>query len=877
LRQPGTFAGRLRTPASQKDIFQMTIKDNVHAALPSGRTPPISAQNLRDAIDLVIDYVPTVAGTGGGGGSVVTGAAATFDTLATLQAATVDAGINYVRTAGYYAVGDGGGAAYRRKAAGEADYELDRTSNGGTVKWELIPERMEIWLKQAGAKGPSGFNTQDNDCYPAFRAIDKFAKAKGLSGYSLRIDSGLYYSSKAWQFKRITTKVIGTANGSSGGGGTCLRFPSDQCGLITNYKWGMGHDYMMALGNWNFEDPLPSWRGGAVGRGICVYSGANGGVPDGSVYRVVAPGTSPSNGAAAIVSTTPNVDIPWGTMKIRYEGNLITDSVPGGGTMDYDCGADDNHSAGGCLFENLQLWGYFDGYTANNWKWKHNNAGIAMRIRGHISNCFTLGFAGAGIAVIADGDWELGGPGNANGTYVEHCASYWNGKDGVHFGSSNANCIVAICIDVSSNGRWGIADWGFLGNSITGVESAYDGRAFAGARQYYPQCQYQGWIYMARLPSLGAGDQFPAYINENPTSNSTAWIKYYKTGNEDFVNAEQHVTGTTGSAGWITLGTANTGKQTFTAAGVASGAGIWCKLTDGANYEVFYATFVPGSPDVLQRGPKTKAKDAGGIIASSAALDANGIYQPLTLTGSAIVKALCVGENPSEIAAWTPEVQFEPAGAYSTITIAARSVWQYIYIEGGTLPAQWCWPTLVLGGMLNGSYDKTRGVIAIEDGKWTSLGVTSNAIMADNSWATQFVYVGSGNTILDWTTFTNQRWNMRMNSLTGNDFIMENAVIGQSQFNPVFRVRGGGSASLYGRSSDGDWSGGNAPMQITNLIVGDGSGGGGRLVQMGPGAPTSGYHAKGEFVLNDGTGADNTTFLWRCTAAGTPGTWVART
>jgi hypothetical protein len=90
LRQPGTFAGRLRTPASQKDIFQMTIKDNVHAALPSGRTPPISAQNLRDAIDLVIDYVPTVAGTGGGGGSVVTGAAATFDTLATLQAATVD-------------------------------------------------------------------------------------------------------------------------------------------------------------------------------------------------------------------------------------------------------------------------------------------------------------------------------------------------------------------------------------------------------------------------------------------------------------------------------------------------------------------------------------------------------------------------------------------------------------------------------------------------------------------------------------------------------------------------------------------------------------------------------------------------------------------
>jgi hypothetical protein len=875
LRQPGTFAGRLRAPASQKDIFQMTIKDNVHAALPSGRTPPISAQNLRDAIDLVIDYVPTVAGTGGGGGSVVTGAAATFDTLATLQAATVDAGINYVRTAGYYAIGDGGGAAYRRKANGETDYDLDRTSNGGTVKWELIPERMEIWLKQAGARGPSTFNTQDNDCYPAFRAIDKFAQAKGLTGYSLRIDSGLYYSSKAWQFKRITTKVIGTANGSSGGGGTCLRFPADQSGLITNYKWGMGHDYMMALGNWNFTDPLPAAQGGAIGRGICVYSGAGGGVPDGSVYRCVGAGTSPSNGAAAIVSITPGVDIPWGTMKIRYEGNIITDPVPGGGTMDYDCGADDNHSAGGCLFENLQLWGYFDGNTGVNAKWKHNNAGIVMRIRGHISNCFTLGFAGHGIAAVADGDVDLGGPGNTNGCYIEHCASYWNGFDGIHIGWSNGNCCVVVCADVSSNGRWGIADWSFLGSSITGVESAYDGRAFAASRQYYGQCQYQGWIYLARLPILG-NDAWPAYINENPVTATNAWIKSYKTSNEDLVNAEQHITGTTGSLGWMTLGTAVTGKQTFTAAGVASGAPVWYKVTDGANWEIGVATFIPGSPDVLQREGRRTARQAGGILASSQAADSNGNYQPLTLTINATVKAYAVAESYQEQAYWHPEIRFEPNGAFSTVTRAARSVWQYIYIEGGTNPAQWCWPTVILGGMLQGIYDKTRGVIAIEDGNWTALNAMSSQWMPNNTGATQYVSVGSGTTVLDVSTFSGSRWNIRSNALTGNDIIMENAAIGQGQFTPIWRARGAGGP-LYGRSGDGDWNSGNQPLQVPNFILGDGTATGGKLVQMGPGAPTSGYHAKGEFVLNDGTGADNATFLWRCTASGTPGTWAART
>jgi hypothetical protein len=825
----------------------------------------------------------TGGGTGGGttptpsgGGAVVSGNASTFDTLADLQSASIQAGVNTVRTMGYYAIGDYGGAAYRRKAATEPTYELDRTSNGGAVRWELIPERTEIWLEQAGAKSPTNFNAQDNDCYPCFRAIDKFAKAKGLTGYTLRVCERLYFSSKAWQFKRITTKVKGTSNGSGpGSNGTTIRFPVDQCGLITNYKWGMGHDYMMALPNWDFTNPLPSYRDGAIGRGICVYTGANGGVPDGSVYRIVGAGTSPSNGAAGITSTTPGVDITWGTIKLRYEGNLITDPVPGGGTMDYDCGADDNSSAGACVFENLQLWGFFDGI--DNGLWKLNNAGIVMRIRGHVNNVFALGWAGHGIAAVADGDPTLSGPGNTNGTYIEHCSAYWNGKDGIHLGWSNGNCVVVICADVSSNGRWGIADWGFLGNSITGVESAYDGRQFASARQYYGQCQYQGWMYLSKLPNLGASPGWPAYINENPATDSNAWVKYYKTANEDLVNAEQVVTGTTGATGWITLGAAVSGKQTWTAAGVGAGAPVWYRITDGANYEVGAADFYPtgfggATADTLHRGPKPQARAGGGVVASSLPMDARGIYPLLTLTGSATIKAICVAENWQESAAWQPEVRFEPNGAYSTVTIAARSVWQYIYIEGGTNPAQWCWPTLVLGGMLNNSYEKSRGVIAIDDGAWTALSVKTGAIMPDNSGANQIVSFGSGGNIMDWLGYVGQRWGLRHPSLTSGDIIFENQVIGPGQYPPVYRI---GSDNLWGRTSSGDWGGGNSPMQISRFVLGDG-GNGGRAVQMGSGPPGSGYHAKGEFILNDGTGSDNTTFLWRCTASGTPGTWAAR-
>src|SRR4051812_44962532 len=55
---------------------------------------------------------PAGGGGGGTGGSVVSGNASTFDTLADLQAATIQAGVNTVFTSGYWSIGDNGGAMY---------------------------------------------------------------------------------------------------------------------------------------------------------------------------------------------------------------------------------------------------------------------------------------------------------------------------------------------------------------------------------------------------------------------------------------------------------------------------------------------------------------------------------------------------------------------------------------------------------------------------------------------------------------------------------------------------------------------------------------------------------------------------------------------
>jgi hypothetical protein len=61
-------------------------------------------------------------------------------------------------------------------------------------------------------------------------------------------------------------------------------------------------------------------------------------------------------------------------------------------------------------------------------------------------------------------------------------------------------------------------------------------------------------------------------------------------------------------------------------------------------------------------------------------------------------------------------------------------------------------------------------------------------------------------------------------------------------------------------------------IQFNEFFVGQGNAA--RAVGMGAAAPTTGSHAKGEIFFNDYSSA-TTPEYWRCTVAGTPGTWVS--
>lgn len=96
-----------------------------------------------------------------------------FDTVAAVNAATIDSSVNHIRTAGYFANGDGGGALYKRVASGATGAGTPRiTSNSGTVIWELSAEGV-LNVQQFGAYN-DGTNAATTTS--AFQAAAAFSK-----------------------------------------------------------------------------------------------------------------------------------------------------------------------------------------------------------------------------------------------------------------------------------------------------------------------------------------------------------------------------------------------------------------------------------------------------------------------------------------------------------------------------------------------------------------------------------------------------------------------------------------------------------------------------------------------------------------------------
>lgn len=114
-------------------------------------------------------------------GGVISGIS-DYDSTSAVTSASVNASINYIRTAGYYAAGDGGGALYKRVVSAPS-HNGYITSNGSSVYWELSEILPNV--KMFGAKNDVTFNSTT----AIQNAID-YVEAR--NGGPLRLGSGIY-------------------------------------------------------------------------------------------------------------------------------------------------------------------------------------------------------------------------------------------------------------------------------------------------------------------------------------------------------------------------------------------------------------------------------------------------------------------------------------------------------------------------------------------------------------------------------------------------------------------------------------------------------------------------------------------------------------
>ncbi|MFN7607821.1 MAG: glycosyl hydrolase family 28-related protein [Ralstonia sp.] len=186
---PITALGTIAAGAIRRLVFDnvLTLTHNAVSLILPGSASIVTAQG--DAATFLslgsgnwrcIGYQPAA------GLAAALAATPAFDTIAALQAATISASTNVVTVNGYYAAGDGGGGLYKRVADTGGLLAWQFRSNGATVRWELVADRI-INLRQFGAKGDLSQNDR-----PAIQAAIDFAQGRTIyvpTGF-YRMDSG---------------------------------------------------------------------------------------------------------------------------------------------------------------------------------------------------------------------------------------------------------------------------------------------------------------------------------------------------------------------------------------------------------------------------------------------------------------------------------------------------------------------------------------------------------------------------------------------------------------------------------------------------------------------------------------------------------------
>lgn len=147
--------------------------------------------------------------------------------------------------------------------------------------------------------------------------------------------------------------------------------------------------------------------------------------------------------------------------------------------------------------------------------------GITLRARGTIRATLVQRFPGNGITVRATAGVGGFGEGNANVFYIENTTCTLNRNHGFYTDGADANAGTCINLDCASNGRFGIYDSSFLGNTYIGCHTASNGVAtVAGNSAIQGSIVFYGGNFW--IPHWNATEA--ELVATEPGTNANIWI-----------------------------------------------------------------------------------------------------------------------------------------------------------------------------------------------------------------------------------------------------------------------------------------------------------------------------------------------------------------
>ena len=269
--------------------------------------------------------------------------------------------------------------------------------------------------------------------------------------------------------------------------------------------------------------------------------------------------------------------------------------------------------------------------------------GIWLRTKADLTNINIGGFA-YGLFINATAGSGGATEGNVNCCKFSRVRAAGNRIDGLHIANSSADanaCVFDAC-DASFNGRWGVFDGSFLGNSYFGLHNDLNGRADIGITP--SMVSHGGFRYSVKIgQEVGASTNAPS-----GTATDNTWWYYMSAGGPD-IYRPAWVSGTTYQAG-----------------------GAYCTTNANAR-NLFSGCYSEGG-----QGPSQFVHPTiilGGLHGSG--IKGTGLYMRSHSGGQLKIDGLVVGEVPASVIGGAGEIySINPAGRVGYSTGAGGTVTQ---------------------------------------------------------------------------------------------------------------------------------------------------------------------------------------------------------